>query len=124
MPKENYRNCLLSLLIATFLVIACDGGSRIKGQVYDSEDKPIENATVKFEAIDKGELKESYQCIGRTAKDGKFDCGFLHSPFNIQLKLTVSKEGYKIHETEFSSREASKKLKSNEEYQIVLEKDE
>jgi hypothetical protein len=123
MPKENLINLLICLAVLVFFILACDGGSRIRGYVYDTENKPIENATVKFEAVEKGELKESYQSIHQTDKNGKFDCMFTHAPFETQLKLTVSKPGYKTYESQFSSREAYKKLENNEEYRIILQKE-
>jgi hypothetical protein len=123
MPKENIINLLICLAILFFFILACDGGSRVRGFVYDSENKPIQNAIVKFESVRKGEPEESYQSIEQTDKNGRFDCRFTHSPFETQLKLTVSKVGYKTYEIRFSSSEAQKKLENKEEYRIVLEKE-
>lgn len=95
----------------------------MRGFVYDAENKPIQNVTVKFEQVKKGEPKESYQSIQQTDKNGRFDAGFTHAPFDVELKLTVSKAGYKTYESQFSSSEAQKKLENKEEYRIVLEKE-
>ena len=123
MSKENLVNFLMCLAVLIFLILGCDGGSRVNGFVYDTENKPIENATVKFESVRKGEPEESYQSIEQTDKNGRFECGFMHAPFEVQLKLTVSKAGYILYESQFSSREAQKKLENKEEYRIVLEKE-
>jgi len=121
--KSNYKNFGICLLILIFLMIGCDGASRITGHVYDSNNKPLENATVKFEAIDKGKPEESYQSTQQTDKQGKFDSMFMHAPFaGIPLRLTVSRSGYKTYQIEFTSDEAQRKLENKEEFIIVLEK--
>ena len=118
--KKNYKNLFICILTCIFLILGCDGGSRIVGNVYDTENKPIENAEIKFEQIEKGETKESYQCSTKTDKDGKFGCGFTHAPKKVQLKLTVSKNGYKTYETEFSSIEAKEKMGNGSGFKIIL----
>ena len=120
MFKENYINLLVCLSVLVFLTIACDGMSSVKGYVYDTNNKPLVNATVKFEAVEKGQPEESYRRVSQTDKAGKFDTGFTHAPFNTDLKLTASKEGYKTYESKFTSREAAEKQKKGEEYKIVL----
>ena len=120
---NNYKNFLTCLIAFTFLILACDGGSKIIGNIYDSENKPIENAEVKFEQIKKGDPEAAYQCLTKTDKDGKFGCSFLHAPWKVELKLTVSKNGFKTYETEFSSTEANEEMGNGEGYKIILERE-
>ena len=42
----------------------------------------------------------------KTDNQGSFSVGFTHPPFNVDLVLTVSKDGYKTFEKSFRARDA------------------
>ncbi len=77
---------------------ACDGGAITIGYVLDSDNQPITNALVKVEVVKTAGEKENYQCEVKTDKDGKFNCVFLHPLVTVQLRMTISKQGYKTYE--------------------------
>lgn len=118
---NNFKNMLICLTVFILFSIACDGGSKVVGSIYDSENKPVENAEVKFEQIEKGEPKTAYECATKTDKDGKFGCSFLHAPREVQLKLTIYKLGYKKYESQFSSKTAAEKMDNGMSLKVVLE---
>ena len=53
----------------------------------------------------------------QTDNDGYYAVGVTHAPFEVQLTLTISKEGYNKFKKTFSSREEPKG-----DYKIVLER--
>jgi hypothetical protein len=107
-------------LIFLLLVLGCDGTSHISGDVYDSENRPIKEALVKFSE----RLDERHLCEVKTSSDGSFGCGLMHAPFSgIRLRITVVKTGYKTSQIEFTSDEAKRKLESKEKFRIVLERE-
>jgi hypothetical protein len=107
----------MSFLIAVCL--ACDGASRIGGRVVDHDGKPIENASVLFETIEKGEPAEAYQCETRTSTDGVFGCGLVHQPWETRLRLTITKAGYNKYVRELSSGEVAKSPGGNMGSQVI-----
>lgn len=122
--KRNRENLVLCLLILTLLLMGCSAGSRVNGHVYDTDNMPIENATVKFEQVGDFHGDTTHQSIHQTWSDGGFGCEFLHAAFfDVPLRITVSKEGYKPYQVDFTSSDAHKKLQNNEEFRIVLEKE-
>jgi hypothetical protein len=122
--KNNHVNLVLCLLILTLLLMGCSAGTHVAGHVYDADNNPVQNATVKFEQVGNFSGDTSHQCIQQTWVDGKFRCGFLHAAFfAVPLRITVTKEGYKPSLTDFTSDEAHKKSKDQEEFTIVLEKE-
>jgi hypothetical protein len=68
--------------------VGCDGGTFLKGVVLDSADNPVADADVTL-------------AIGRTTRrlkvksseHGVFIIGTMHSPFNTELSLSVTKNG-------------------------------
>ena len=105
------------------MVIACDGFSRISGHVYDIDEQPISDAAIVFEAVEKGQPVESYQDAGKTNESGRFALGFVDSPFDHKLRLSVRKEGYKSYTTEMNTSDARKMMNESRELKIVLEKE-
>src|SRR6202171_4878940 len=83
--------------IGTFLA-GCDGGTHLKGVVLDSNDRPISNADVKLTS---GELNQQVKASDR----GIFKIGMLHSPWNPELTLAVTKPGFKPFEKRFHAKE-------------------
>lgn len=102
---------MLCILLSSLVLIACDGHTSVRGHVYDKKGKPIEGALVLIETG--RDIKFDIQ----TDKEGYYAVGVTHAPFEVQLTLTVSKEGYKQYKKIFSSREEPKG-----DYKIVLEK--
>jgi len=87
-------------LVVLFCLAACDGFTHIGSRVTDTNGKPIENAQVEMKTGGRdGKVK--------TGADGSFSIGFSHAPFNVELVVTVSKEGYKTFEKRFSALDAS-----------------
>ena len=116
----NNETSLIAVLILVLACLACDGASRIGGRVVDAEGRPINDASVLFEAVEKGEPERSYQCEARTASDGLFGCGFVHAPWNIRLRLTIGKEGYNTYTREFSAKELAASNGGNMGSQVII----
>ena len=87
--------------VLVLLITACDGFTHIKGKVTDSNGKPVQGALVEMKTISGGRDDQS-----KSAADGSFSVGFSHAPWNVDLALTISKEGYKTFEKRFKSAEA------------------
>lgn len=86
-------------LIVLLSLLACDGFTHIQGKVTDTNGKPIEGAHVEMKTS--GHHEET-----KTDSHGSFSVGFTHPPFNVDLVLTVSKDGYKTFEKSFKARDA------------------
>ena len=87
------------ILIVLLSLLACDGFTHIQGKVTDTNGKPIEGAHVEMKT---GGRHEEV----KTDTQGSFSVGFTHPPFNVDLVLTVSKDGYKTFEKSFRARDA------------------
>jgi hypothetical protein len=99
-----------SALLIVFL-LSCDGHTSVHGHVFDSKGQAIERALVVLETS------------GRTfdistGKDGSFNVGLTHAPFEVQLSLSVTREAFKPFKETFSSR-----LRPEGDHKIVLERD-
>ena len=116
---RNKEGFLVGILFLIAVCLACDGSSRIGGRVVDHEGKPIENASVLFETIDKGEPPEGYQCETKTSAEGFFGCGLVHQPWETLLRLTITKTGYNKHVSELSSGEVAKSHGANMGFQVI-----
>jgi len=86
-------------LIVLLSLLACDGFTHIQGKVTDTNGKPIEGANVGMKTS--GHHEET-----KTDSHGSFSVGFTHAPFNVDLVLTVTKDGYKTFEKYFKARDA------------------
>lgn len=118
--NRNHFSLVTCSLIFLSVILGCDGMSHISGEVYDSEDRPIKEAFVKFSE----RPDESHSCEVKTSSEGSFSCGLMHAPFSgIPLRITVAKAGYKTSQIEFTSDDAQRKLESKERFRIVLEKE-
>ncbi len=62
---------------------------------------PFQGAEVQMKTISGGRDDKV-----KTDTDGSFSVGFSHAPWNVDLSLTVSKEGYKTFEKRFKSEDA------------------
>ena len=80
-------------------LFACDGFTHIRGKVTDTNGRPIEGAQVEMKT---GGARSQV----KTDSHGSFSVSFTHAPFNVDLVLTVSKDGYKTFEKPFKSRAA------------------
>src|SRR5687767_1519182 len=101
----KYLGTVTALAFLIAAVLACDGVSRIGGRVVDLEGRPVKDASVLFEVVRKGQPTGAYQCDTRTAADGSFGCGLTHAPFNIDLRLTISKHGYTTYTRDLKAEE-------------------
>jgi len=90
----------LSLLLL-LSVAGCDGFTHISGKVTDTNGKPIQGAEVRMKTISGGRDDKV-----KTDTEGSFTVGFSHAPWNVDLLLTVSKDGYKTFEKQFKSADA------------------
>ncbi len=113
------RDGIIAILILIGVCLACDGTSRIGGRVVDASGRPVENASVLFEAVEKGQPEGYYQCTARTSADGTFGCGFVHAPRNVKLRLTIEKEGYTTYIRELYSGELERSPGGNMGSQVI-----
>jgi hypothetical protein len=100
-PEKSLCACAFLLMFAVGIsgfTSGCDGGTRLKGVVLDSSDRPIADADVKLTT---GELKREVKSSDR----GVFKVGLIHSPFNPELTLEVTKTGFKPFEKRFHAKE-------------------
>ena len=95
--KRLYALVVCAVGIASLLV-ACDGGTYLKGVVLDSADKPVADADVRL-AVGNRTLKV------KSSEYGVFKIGTLHSPYNPELSLSVAKAGYRSFEKRFHANE-------------------
>ena len=66
-----------------------------------------------FETTNKGQPEGAYQCEVKTKPDGSFGCGFTHEPWNVKLRLTITKEGFKTYVRELFSNDLAKSQGGN-----------
>jgi len=100
-PKKSLVANAFVLMCAICIggfISGCDGGTRVKGVVLDSNDTPIADADVKLTT---GELRREVKSSDR----GTFKIGMTHSPFNPELTLEVTKPGFKPFEKRFHANE-------------------
>jgi hypothetical protein len=88
-------------LVLALAVAGCDGFTHLQGKVTDMNGQPIQGAIVQMKTVSGGRDDKS-----TTKADGSFSVGFTHAPFNVDLLLTVSKEGYTTVERRFKSGDA------------------
>ena len=92
---------LLLLFALICILSACDGFTHVTGKVMDENGKPVPGAMVELKTDSGGRRQQA-----KSAADGSFSVGFSHAPFQLDLTLTVSKQGYKSIETKFKSNQA------------------
>lgn len=98
----NMRIGITALSVMLLLFFAgCDGFTHIKGKVVDANGKSLQGALVEMKTVSGGRDDQV-----KTDADGSFSVGFTHAPFNVDLTVTVSKEGYKTFEKGFKSGDA------------------
>jgi len=121
--SDNYLHVLLVGAILLIVASGCDGFSRISGHVYDMNDQPIADAKILFEDADaeRAEHPEFFQARTETDTNGRFRTGITHAPFNITLRLTVTKDGFRPYVTEFSASDARRMVTDKHELMIVME---
>lgn len=122
MKKKSGKFCIFLIFLLALTQFSCDAWSSVVGRVYDSQNNPIENATVQLLIIGVKENKEIYRRTVRTDKNGKFEVSVGHGVFNVDLSLIAAKDGYKISETEFTAKDIQKNKEQYDDYKIVLEK--
>jgi len=80
------------------LVAGCDGHTSLNGEVVGPDDKPVAGAAVKLFERDHPE-----RVTNETTDDnGHFSLGLTHSPVDLPLVVTVTREGYKPLRKEFT----------------------
>ena len=94
------RTTALSVFLLLFLA-SCDGYTHIKGKITDTSGRPIQGAQVRMKTISGGGDDNE-----TTDADGFFSVAFTHAPYNVDLLLMVTKEGYKPVEKRFKSADA------------------
>ena len=78
----------------------CDSDTFLKGIVLDSVDNPVSDTDV-TPAVG-GTTRE---VKAESSEHGVFSIGTMHSPFNTELSLSVTKAGYLPFEKRFHSHE-------------------
>ncbi len=109
-PELRKRLCIVTFSIVcacgiTGFFVGCDGGTFLKGVVLDSADNPVADADVTL-AVG-GTTREVKV---KSSEHGVFRIGTLHSPFNTELSLSVTKAGYLPFEKRFHSHERLKSI--------------
>lgn len=107
---ELKRLCIVTFLSVcacgiTGFFVGCDGGTFLKGVVLDSADNPVADADVTL-AI--GGTTRRLKV--KSSEHGVFSIGTMHSPFNTELSLSVTKAGYLPFEKRFHSHENLKSI--------------
>jgi hypothetical protein len=101
-PKRRRLAVKFRALPFAILVLACDGGTHLAGEVRDSAGIPVAEAVVTLAALYNDTVATS--AADRTAADGSFSVNIFHSPFASQpLRLTVLKAGYRPYALEFTA---------------------
>src|SRR5215203_2366924 len=88
-------------ILLALVLMGCDGFTHIRGRVTDVNGKPVDGALVQMKTISGGMDDRS-----KTGADGSFSVSLTHAPSNVDIKLTVSKDGYKTFEKVFKSADA------------------
>jgi hypothetical protein len=97
-PRTAIAFVLVCAMAIGGLLSGCDGGTHLKGVVVDSNDLPIADADV---TLTTGELKREIKSSDR----GVFKIGMVHSPWNPELTLAITKPGFKPFEKRFHAKE-------------------
>jgi hypothetical protein len=82
--------------VIVLTLTGCDGGTQISGTVQDPAGKPVANATIQL--INREKVVKEW-----SREDGSFHIAMLHAPFKTELKLSVTKDGYRPFEKHFYS---------------------
>jgi hypothetical protein len=86
------------ICVAILIPIAgCDGHTSLNGEVVGPDDKPIVGAKVRL--FESREPERGWDST--TDENGKYSVSLTHSPFDIPLVVTVTKDGYKPYRKEF-----------------------
>jgi len=95
---RTFRFALVCTGLLAGLLLGCDGGTSIKGVVLDSADKPVVDAKIKLTVGHR--VREEH-----SSEYGVFKIGTLHSPWNPELSLSITKEGCRPFEKRFHADE-------------------
>lgn len=112
--KVTLGTCLIALLTVG---LACDGTSRIDGKVVNEDGIPISGARVILKSTPSDREEEV------TVADGSFHMFLIHAPFDVELTIQVSKQGYRDFEKNITSTEARELEDSNKHLIVTLEKE-
>lgn len=115
MNRKKFKNLFSFCLVITvffFLILACDGSVRSKGNILDEQGNPIKDARV-FLDVD----NEKYKFETSSKTDGSYDLGGIVSPFGAKIRLIVVKDGY---QTSLETSDSVEKF--NGEHNIILKK--
>jgi hypothetical protein len=100
---KSSRMSTAIVLLITVVIVACDGGTRLRGQIHDPAGKPLEDVRVS--------LAQGGRSVAvTTGEDGVYEVGMTHSPFTVTLSLTAEKLGYTKFERRFSSADHLRSL--------------
>jgi hypothetical protein len=83
----------LGLLV---LVAGCDGHASLSGEIVGRDDRPV--AGVKVRVSERNEPTRGWDST--TDESGQYSVVPTHSPFDIPLVLTATKDGYKPYRKE------------------------
>ena len=96
----KFQARIVPAILLILILIACDGGTLLKGVVKDSSGVPIEGAKVTLVEVSANRSRTM-----ETGSDGRYTVGMTHAPSAVTLKLIVEKEGYTRFEKQFSSHD-------------------
>jgi len=89
-----------STICFALLVLAagCDGHTSLRGEVVGPDDKPVAGTAVKLFERDHPDRVTN----ATTDESGHYSLGLTHSPTDLALVVTVTKDGYKPLRREFT----------------------
>ena len=112
------------LILLCLTQFACSSDKDINGQVFDSQNNPVEGATIKLVFWD--EKKDDFPTkvieTAKTDKNGAFAISVGEEKPETKLKLAVEKDGFKIIFLKFTPLLIQKNSAVFKNYQILLEK--
>ena len=103
MTKRVFTGWMLVLLILASMSVSCDGGTRVEGRVRDRTGTYLADVTVTLR-VGEREIRV------RTDSEGRYRVSTLHSPFNVEERLSFEKSGYLGHQITFMSHDGVHEL--------------
>ena len=91
------------LVVLLWVLLGCDGGTRVEGRVRDRSGTYLPAVLV---TLTVGERNRG----ARTDGDGRYRISMMHSPFDVEERLRFEKSGYLEHQIHFMSHDGLQEL--------------
>jgi hypothetical protein len=119
---------ILPIILFCLLIsqIACSSDGKIRGRVYDMQNKPLNDAEVTFISFkqDKNGVTPGQKVVSRTNEKGEFELQSGKTQKDEKLGLVVTKEGYKKEIISLTVEELRNFKEIFLDYNIFLKKNE